>query len=1547
MLFITIIIIGFVIVKVKRNIIERLEDQNNKILKNKEIIEELKDQIKEIKKNNIKNSVTEEQTRATESSDNEFKKGYEILNEFKKEYAILKESKKIEKDYIKIPSVNKSIETKLTENKVIDEIKVEKNINVFDKTEEIEETEEAWTEDEIIAAEAIRLKALAYENISRINSEKSLFFEIKKYFKEHILKIFKFISNKKQEKELEDNKTRDTKEILNEAKEKIKKYSLKSLNIILEKINIDLNEITKFEFWLSKIGIGLLLIGVAFLFKYSLDNNWITSRMQNILKIIIGFIIGMGLEIFGIRLYKKREKLNKILIGGGIGVFYITTFASFQLYFIISYTVAFILMLIITLYAFLLSLNQDEVILSLIGFIGAIGTPFFLYGGSGDVSKVILYIYFIVLGTSLIYLYKGWLSLLWVAILGSWPILIMGIIKSNNLFYEKIIIQIGIILYLVSFWAIPLLREILWNINPKKWRKTKICFLEKNKLNKFRKSLEKHLQILIVIIPFITLISSIKLWGYKNIEVLWGLVALLITLLYLSVGIYLKNKKIKGDYEFIHWIVSSLFLTISVVMFFKGNLLIIFLSVEAILLTVISRKIEKKIIEKLAHLIFFIIGVWLSYRMTLKVIGIPFLNLQAITDIIVIGLGIIMIKQNKNYKIKQVYKFFFGYAIILAFFWREFATVKDGKHLIALAWGISSLLEYKINKKESNDFFKIVINLIFTMIFLYGMYSFVMEKLLKGKLIFDISTITDIILIIIGFTISKYENEIKNDNLGARFYKVGSYLAIFGLTWKNLSGIGADNNYVILTWTIIGGVIHILAHRKSDKFMQEMGNYLFLLLGGLLGYRILEKVITFQMNKGIPFINIGGGIDLFVIAVGVGVSTFQDREKKITYQIVSYILFLSLIIREFFYINIGMIFVLWTVSAITIYLISKYKKEKYLKYFAYVTDIILAIIFLLKLPISLFFKERIFNEAINIGFILYFIVLDLKILKNKIIWHLIGAYFLLLYWSSFIILHIFNIKSISTYGYLLAITWIIETVLFYLYNNKKENKYLKKSIYIGVGIISLVIAANLIENCMNIKINKDVLFLNIRTFTVLIFSGFAIWISKRDIKKIKEIYLISSIFFILMLLYIELSQINMQLVILAWGITAFTVRYILIKREFEKVKKFVNLQSVTIVMYILLQMKINHKEIFFFNFSTLVNLIIILFALYIGKILKKSKEKNIYYITAIGLFFAVIVREGANLLSLQLNIILLLTASEALLVHKIAENKKDLALKKSGEILQIISGILLFSVIILEKNKISLIGSLINFPILINLLVVISIYLTLVIIKNNKDKQKLEIKIYKSIVIILPLIIFFKVLYGFGYSFVMIAWIIEGIILLYISRIRKEDITKIAFDKLVLILAIFIVYRTADILINPIKASAIPMLNIVTFSDILIMVVIILKSSKVVGLDELEYKGYFHLMMLAILFREFYHISNGQAFVTIVWGIYTLTILVLGLLDKNKLYVITSVLTLIGIVIKMFIIDLSQVEAIWKIILFIGFGIIFLITSYYFKILWKKQDLDN
>jgi uncharacterized membrane protein len=157
----------------------------------------------------------------------------------------------------------------------------------------------------------------------------------------------------------------------------------------------------------NKIGIGVLVLGIAFFVKYAIDQDWIKESGR----VIIG--IGCGAIMVGIAHYLRNSyrAFSSVLAGGGIAVFYFTIAFAFHEYQLFSQTAAFIIMILITAFAVALSLLYNKIELAVIAVIGGFLAPFLVSSGSGN--YVVLFSYLIILNI-------GMLTIAWFK---KWPLL--------------------------------------------------------------------------------------------------------------------------------------------------------------------------------------------------------------------------------------------------------------------------------------------------------------------------------------------------------------------------------------------------------------------------------------------------------------------------------------------------------------------------------------------------------------------------------------------------------------------------------------------------------------------------------------------------------------------------------------------------------------------------------------------------------------------------------------------------------------------------------------------------------------------------------------------------------------------------------------------------------------------------------------------------------------------------------------------------------------------------------------------------------------------
>ena len=102
-----------------------------------------------------------------------------------------------------------------------------------------------------------------------------------------------------------------------------------------------------------------------------------------------------------------------------------------------------------------------------------------------------------------------------------------------------------------------------------------------------------------------------------------------------------------------------------------------------------------------------------------------------------------------------------------------------------------------------------------------------------------------------------------------------------------------------------------------------------------------------------------------------------------------------------------------------------------------------------------------------------------------------------------------------------------------------------------------------------------------------------------------------------------------------------------------------------------------------------------------------------------------------------------------------------------------------------------------------------------------------------------------------------------------------------------------------------------------------------------------------HVLILAWMARELSSLPNGSAMVTLAWGAYGIGLLIYALIGRRSGLQRVAMATLLIMVAKLFLVDLAQLAPIWRIMLFMGFGGLFLILSYYFQDLWKPGNGDE
>ena len=377
------------------------------------------------------------------------------------------------------------------------------------------------------------------------------------------------------------------------------------------------------ESWINKIGILIVVIGVAIGAKYSIENELISP----LTRIILGYLVGIGLLGFGIKLKPKFEGYSAVLVSGAISIFYFITYFAYSFYDLIPQALAFVMMLIFTAFTVFTAIKYNRVVIAHIGLIGAYAVPFLLSSGSGRVDILFSYMLIINLGILFISIKKDWKSLHYSAFFFTWMIYGSWFadksFDSNLQGYEALGIGFATAFFLV-FYGVSLFNNII----------------SKEKLDKVN-------IILILLNSFIYYGFGYGIFnGHSILDSYLGLFTLFNAAIHFAVLFFIKSKKLADSTLFYSTLgMVFTFITIAIPIQLDGNWVTLMWTAQGAILFWLGKTKKISIYEKislpilgLAFLSF--LEDWERYRHAVDLDIHAFWNINFLTGIFaVLGYG--------------------------------------------------------------------------------------------------------------------------------------------------------------------------------------------------------------------------------------------------------------------------------------------------------------------------------------------------------------------------------------------------------------------------------------------------------------------------------------------------------------------------------------------------------------------------------------------------------------------------------------------------------------------------------------------------------------------------------------------------------------------------------------------------------------------------------------------------------------------------------------------------------------------------------------------
>lgn len=160
--------------------------------------------------------------------------------------------------------------------------------------------------------------------------------------------------------------------------------------------------------WVAGIGIVALLFGLAFFFKFAIDQGWISEWIR----VGIGIAVGSLFITLGYLWIERFKSYAQILFGGGIALLFFTIYAALQFYSLVTIDTAFLAMVFVTVLSGILSFRLGSKALVSVSVLGGFLAPFLVSFGGSDPVKLFIYLSLLNIGLVVLASRKFWADLL-------------------------------------------------------------------------------------------------------------------------------------------------------------------------------------------------------------------------------------------------------------------------------------------------------------------------------------------------------------------------------------------------------------------------------------------------------------------------------------------------------------------------------------------------------------------------------------------------------------------------------------------------------------------------------------------------------------------------------------------------------------------------------------------------------------------------------------------------------------------------------------------------------------------------------------------------------------------------------------------------------------------------------------------------------------------------------------------------------------------------------------------------------------------------------
>jgi uncharacterized membrane protein len=437
------------------------------------------------------------------------------------------------------------------------------------------------------------------------------------------------------------------------------------------------------ERWLGRIGVIFVVLAFGFLLKYAFDQGWIGPAFR----LTLGFVAATVMLVIGLRLEASRERYSQYLLGGAVAVYYLVGFASYELYELVPFALAFAFMCAVTVLSFVLAERQRLASLAVIGAAGGLATPFLIDNGSGNVPALVLYTTLLLAGAGAIQFLRGWRLLLFVLGFGGLGVMALAVdgVEGRSAPLEQAMVAIGILTAWAVFGALPLLRAHLQGLDPDAWPEPLLPRWTKQVAS------PGHIAGALLRIACVSaaLLAVVELgWLLEAERESFGVLLAIAAAVHLGLGLGLARTRPAVD---VAAETASVLMALAVAFFFADYRMVLPLAVLAAGMHLAHERWSLSGVAALAHAVFGVALILVIVRVDLPGADVTPFGAREIGALGAIVLAVTTTFVLRTAKEKQAY-WIASHIAFLVWLATQFTPMRYGQELISLSWGVYGIV---------------------------------------------------------------------------------------------------------------------------------------------------------------------------------------------------------------------------------------------------------------------------------------------------------------------------------------------------------------------------------------------------------------------------------------------------------------------------------------------------------------------------------------------------------------------------------------------------------------------------------------------------------------------------------------------------------------------------------------------------------------------------------------------------------------------------------------------------------------------------------------